>query len=93
MTENSARAAGEQGSHIATVLRWRAMTHEIDAAVNLVKAAIPETHSNLSARHARQQQVAPRHHPVLSRGDRRDRPVGAPSEGFDTHTVLNPALD
>jgi hypothetical protein len=56
------------------------VTHQVDPAVDLVKAPIPHPERDLMAGHAGGNQLVTSDNSVLTRCERRDDAVGRPSE-------------
>jgi hypothetical protein len=66
---------------------------EMDAAVNLSKSPVLQTGRDLLRRDAGSQKLPALDCPVLPACDRRNDPIGRPSEHLWLHSNHNPALD
>jgi hypothetical protein len=69
------------------------VSHQIDAAVNLVESPALQPKFDLASRNACSKELPPRDNPVLLRRESRNEAVRTSREGFATHNVVNPALD
>jgi hypothetical protein len=75
MAEDGVRTESEYGGHPAGLDRDRPMTHRVNASMESAQPAAPESNLDHLRRHAELQELPPRHRPMLSAGECRDRPV------------------
>jgi hypothetical protein len=67
------------------------VTHQVDARVKAVKAAIPQAPLDLPRANAGLYELPVRDDPELPTGECADHPIRDARDGLTTHTVVNPA--